>query len=393
MKMPQLTAELVRSINDREFLELLADHGPLTRGQIARAAQFSRPYALELTERLADRGLVAQHGLLESAQRGRKAALFGLPPDLGLSIGVDIAALDEIRVRRAVLGSPRRSDTSTPILPRVDLVEQIVDAVGLTERDRQFKHLSLVVGLPGSVDAASGDIIFAWGRPDWPAGTAKRLRHRLGCDIAFENEVNLRAVAEHHLGTAQDVDSFLLLSLGTGIGSALQLKGQILRGEHGAAGEIGYLPASTKPVPMRRQQGDIASYQEVAGAVALAAAAGTKHDPTYAWTATLLAKPATAPEWQAVAEQIAVGLLAMVTVVDPQCIILAGEVSKMLGGALIQPLTSVLTKHLPWEVDLRVSRLGDGAVLAGAIHEASRRLRDTAFGIADLQGTSLRGLG
>ncbi|WP_020389558.1 ROK family protein [Kribbella catacumbae] len=391
MKVPQLSVEAVRAINDRAFLELLADYGPLTRGQIAQAAQFSRPYVLELTERLAARGLVAQHGLRESAQRGRKATLYGLPPDLGLCIGVDIA-VDEIRVRRVVLGSSRRGDTSTPIVPGVDLVDQIVDAVGQTEQDRRFKYLCTVVGLPGSVDPATGDIVFAWDRPDWPAGAAARIRRRLGHDTAFENEVNLRAVAEHRVGIAQDVDSFLLLSLGVGVGSALMLKGRILRGEHGAAGEIGFLPASAEPVPMRRLERRVASYQTLAGAVALAAAAGTKHDPAYAWTTNLVSKPSTAPEWRAVAEQIAVGLLAMVTVVDPECIVLAGEVSKLLGSALVQPLTSVLTDHLPWGVDLRVSRLGDSAVLAGAVHEASRLLRDAAFGVPDLQGASLRGL-
>ena len=64
------------------------------------------------------------------------------------------------------------------------------------------------------------------------------LRDRLGQPVRLENDVNLAALGERWQGVASGVDDFAFLSIGTGVGAGLVLRGELHRGHHGAAGEI-----------------------------------------------------------------------------------------------------------------------------------------------------------
>ena len=59
--------------------------------------------------------------------------------------------------------------------------------------------------------------------------------------MTLENDVNLAALGERRLGVAQGVDDFMFLSVGTGLGAGLVLRGELQRGHHGAAGELDYV--------------------------------------------------------------------------------------------------------------------------------------------------------
>src|SRR5439155_746631 len=69
----------------------------------------------------------------------------------------------------------------------------------------------VVLGTPGLVDPATGEISFAWDLPHWHDGLLAALRADLGRPVVFENDVNLAAIAEAHSGAAQDVSDFVLV--------------------------------------------------------------------------------------------------------------------------------------------------------------------------------------
>ncbi len=58
----------------------------------------------------------------------------------------------------------------------------------------------------------------------------------------LENDINAAALAEQASGHGRDVGSFVFVSIGTGIGMGLVMDGQLVRGAHGVAGEIAYIP-------------------------------------------------------------------------------------------------------------------------------------------------------
>src|SRR5260370_12321395 len=79
-----------------------------------------------------------------------------------------------------------------------------------------------------------------WDRPAALAG----LREAFGSSLVMENDVDAAALAERALGHGREVDHFAFVHIGTGIGMGLVLGGQLLRGAHGVAGGIAFLPPS-----------------------------------------------------------------------------------------------------------------------------------------------------
>ena len=86
-------------------------------------------------------------------------------------------------------------------------------------------------------------------------GAIDRLRDELGgAPLRLENDVNLAALAELANGHGTEHDDFVFVSVGTGVGMALVLGGELRRGASGTAGEIGFLPLPTG-APARRGLG------------------------------------------------------------------------------------------------------------------------------------------
>jgi len=102
--------------------------------------------------------------------------------------------------------------------------------------------IAIAAGAPGITDANQGIVIatsYLMGWRDVPLRAL--LEEALGLPAAIDNDVNLAAMGEHHAGTAQDIDDFVFIAIGTGVGAGIMLNGQILRGSAWTAGEIGYM--------------------------------------------------------------------------------------------------------------------------------------------------------
>ena len=106
---------------------------------------------------------------------------------------------------------------------------------------KQVAHT--VVGGPGVFDPDSDR---PQARPERarlePPGVMSELREALPPTVALDNDANLAAVGERSYGSGRDARTFVYVSVGTGIGMGVIIDGELYRGAHGAAGEVGYLP-------------------------------------------------------------------------------------------------------------------------------------------------------
>lgn len=371
--------EVMRSLNDRRFCDFLATHGPLTRSRLAELSGLSKPSTRKVVERLQHAGVVIQSGIDERIQRGPRAAIFSLHPHLGASVGVMILH-GVVHIARARLGSSEQDRWSVPLDFTGDLVGQIIDAVRSHGPLDDYEHRCLVMALPGAVDPVTGQLHYARDLEHWSPGTVARLREELGMHVIIENEVNLRAYAEAHDGVAVGCNDFVLLALGHGIGAALVLDGSLRRGTHGAAGEIGYLPVSGTAITPFFAPRDDAGWQSLAGGWNLARTVGSHHDRDFAWLAALNDRALDDPCWDQLARHIGVGILGLITVVDPGTIVLGGEASRIAGPGLAAGLDRYLRAHLPWSPpQIRHSGRGDESVLDGAVSRSLLQLRTMAF--------------
>ncbi|CAI9399349.1 N-acetylglucosamine repressor [Aestuariimicrobium sp. T2.26MG-19.2B] len=363
---------LMRQVNDRVFCELLAQHGPSTRPQLARLAGLSSPAALNVIERLQAEGLVVADGFDEASRPGPKAAKFTLAADLGLATAVEVHG-DVLLVSHSPLGSTQALGHDVELDRDRRLDDAIVEAVNATIPPESYRHHAVSIALPGAVDPLTGDVLFSTEQPRWVAGTAHRIAQRLeGAHVAFDNEVNFRAIAEKLHGVAADAEDYVLVSLGSGVGAAVVLSGRVHRGAHGAAGEIGF---------MHTGEAGQTPYQDRAGAWNLAHTVGREHSPGHAWLDEITgSEPLGSPVWDALAERIAPGIVNIATTLDPELVILAGETSRVAGESLRAALEAILRTTLHWPPPMvRSSDLGDEAVRLGALDEARSALARAAF--------------
>ncbi len=127
----------------------------------------------------------------------------------------------------------------------VEALQVIIDQVGGIEKIK-----AMGIGAPNG-NYYKGTIEFApnlsWGH-DGVVPLADMFKERLGIPVALTNDANAAAIGEMAYGVARGMKNFIMLTLGTGVGSGIVINGQLVYGCDGFAGELGH-------VTMRRENG------------------------------------------------------------------------------------------------------------------------------------------
>ncbi|MEU4462668.1 ROK family transcriptional regulator [Streptomyces sp. NPDC024017] len=390
------TPRVLRAMNDRAALDLLLEHGQLSRTRIGKLTGLSKPTASQLLARLEAAGLVLATGTTEG-RPGPSAQLYEVNPAAGYAAGLDVtpqrilAAVADITGRtvgRHELPTPGRR-TGTPVVQQVtDALDGAVKAAGLARDDVH----RLVIGTPGAFDPTTGRLRYASHLPGWHSPTLlDELAAALPMPFEYENDVNLVALAEQRLGAARGHADFVLLWNQEGLGAALVLGGRLHRGWTGGAGEVGFLPVPGTPLVRQVTKANSGGYQELAGSQAvprLARDLGVEDVPPgpYAEAAAeLVARAAQAGDdahrqlLQTYATRLATGLASLVSVLDPELVVLSGA-SLTSGGeplrALVQAELEELAASRP---RLVVGDVREHPVLRGALESALATTRDEVF--------------
>ncbi|MCX4968144.1 ROK family transcriptional regulator [Streptomyces sp. NBC_00654] len=384
-----------RAINDRLALRLLQQDGPLTATQLKTLTGLSRPTVADLVERLRDSGLIQVVGESGAARRGPNARLYGIVADRAHLAALDVrtgsvavVVADLLGTTRAEATMPIGSDTGTE-----PAVEQAVALLERTAREAGTAPLhSVGIGAPGLIDPVTGELRDTSGLPAWHRGLVRVLQQRLPATVLVENETNLAAVAEHRVGAARDRDTFVLLWLGHGIGAAVMLDGRLRRGASGGAGEIGFLPVPGTPgIPSAVNceggfhslvgSAAICELAAVHGIEVPACAAGGDAEPAAAAAVrSALGRGAEGgPFLDVLADRLALGCASVAAVLDPGCVVLAGEVGHAGGAGLAQRVEERLAGMSPLRTEVRAGSLGGAAVLRGALLTAREAAQDALF--------------
>jgi predicted NBD/HSP70 family sugar kinase len=205
---------------------------------------------------------------------------------------------------------------------------------------------------------------------------------RFNFPVLVENNVNLAAVGEKWNGLARGVPSFVFVSVGAGVGMGISIDDELVRGAHGAAGEICYLPISSDPFD-RRHRLHGALEDEVGAAGILAALPEEDWDgdvPASARDAFELAEaghPAANAVVERVARRLGVAIATVCTILDPALVVLGGGIGS--NPTLLRPVRAAVASLVPLPARIETSLLGQEASLHGAIAVALREARDEFF--------------
>jgi predicted NBD/HSP70 family sugar kinase len=381
------TPRLLRGINDRAALDLLLQHGPLSRTRLGELTGLSKPTASQLLARLERAGLVVARGVSEGGP-GRSAQLYEVNPASAYVAALDVTparilgAVADVTGR--VVGSSelrtRRGSGGTAVQQVLEALEGALSGPGL-----ETTHLHrLVVGTPGAFDPSTGRLRYARHLPGWHApDLLDRLADAVGVPLEVENDVNLAAVAEREVGRAVGVDDFVLLWADEGLGAAIVIDGRLHAGATGGAGEVGFLPLPGTPLVRQVGRSNAGGFQELAGGkqvLAMARSLGLRAGSPQAAVASALVTPGPGDRLiSQLGARVALGLASVVAVLDPALIVLAGGVLQAGGERLADVVRAELADLAVPRPCVELSAVPDDPVLTGALHTALAATREHVF--------------
>lgn len=390
------TPRVLRAMNDRAALDLLLEHGPLSRTRIGKLTGLSKPTASQLLARLEAAGLVVATGTSEG-RPGPNAQLYTVNARAAHVAGLDVNGRRIVAAVADVTGQTvGQFELATPGRRADSVVRQVADALDGAVKDAGLTRADvhrIVIGTPGAFDPGTGRLRYASHLPGWHSPTLlDELAAFLPMPVEYENDVNLVAVAEQRLGAARGHEDFVLLWNEEGLGAALVINGRLHRGFTGGAGEVGFLPVPGTPLVRQVVKANSGGFQELAGAQAvprLAKALGvdTPQQPYAKVAAELLARAADAYErdealtelLRQYAQRLATGLASVTAVLDPGLIVLSGQAVAAGGEILRSLIQSELAELAASRPRLVVGEIDRTPVLRGALERALADTRDEVF--------------
>ena len=357
------------------LLTLIRSGRARTRGELGEVTGLARSTVAQRVDALINAGLVVEVGGAPSTG-GRPPSLLGFNGDVGLVFAADLGATHS-RVAVCNLHAEILAEVVADI--DIDLgpahvlgwLEETFEKL-LSDIGRPLREVRGVgIGVPGPVDFSHGMAV----NPPIMAGwhlyrIADRIQQRYGVPVLVDNDVNIMALGEYW-SMDPGVHDFMLVKVGTGIGSGLIMGGHLHRGANGAAGDIGHVRATSDDVICRC--GNTGCLEAVAGGGALAARLrDLGHDAAGSREVVQLLRAGNKDATRVVREAgrlIGQVLASTVNLLNPALIMIGGDMAMaeqpLLAGVrevVYQRSTTLSTTDL----QITTSRLGDRAGVVGA---------------------------
>ncbi len=387
---------MLRELGEQAVLETIFREGPITRPEIASATALSKPTVSAAVSRLEQAGLVRAAGT-RSGPRGRKPVAYVVSNRAGFVLGGDIGGTN-VRVAAADLfgepicdlKQPTTKDGSRAVGVQVlEMISEVIDQAS----GSHGRPLALGISAPGVIDRSSGRVTsLAYNvTPDGGFDPLEVIRDRFDLPVLVDNNVNLAAVGEKWFGLARGISTVVYIGIGAGIGMGVIIDEELVRGAHGAAGEIGYLPLVGDPFdPRHRLHGGL---EDEVAASGILTAFKTRQDGdggggiSSAHEVFELAASGDAVAREVVdhvASRLGAAIATVCAILDPELVVLGGGIGS--NPLLLRPVRGAAAALVPITARIETSLLGDRAALQGAIAVALQAVRAQLLsqgGVAD----------
>jgi glucokinase len=163
---------------------------------------------------------------------------------MGISVGVDIGGtkilVGVVNDHGEILTKIHRK---TPRADALAVLSVVSDAIAETISHVDGSIAGIGVGVAGPVDAGSTTVLYAPNLQWADVPVAAVLENAIDLPVLVENDGNAAAWGEARFGGGEGFHDVVTVTIGTGIGGGIVLGGELFRGSHGAAGEIGHMGA------------------------------------------------------------------------------------------------------------------------------------------------------
>lgn len=378
--------EDMRHTNTTSIFEHLRRNGPLTKKQLQYSTRLSWGTVSNVSAALLKNRIICEIKN-EDPSIGRKPIELDINSFENLLIGIDAnlegltAVLIDLKCKVICkLNETLKSNDMESVMSQVqDLIQRLIDKAGSKD-----KVLGIGVALPGHVDIRSGISKY---NPHFKGSRNFRIKEKLenkfGIEVLIEHDPNCTALTEQMMGVAQNVDNFLFIRISLGIGMSLIINNEIYRGCGGSAGEFGHITVNPEgPKCDCGKYGCLETYSSCNSIIARAEYYAQKNSESILGVAygkcghlTIQKVVDAAKEGdetaldilRSAAEHLGIAIANMVNVLNPDMVVLGGELSKC-EDHFVRYIRKTVKMHL-WgnvEANIQVSDFYSEAAAIGA---------------------------
>ncbi|WP_053367726.1 ROK family protein [Bacillus sp. FJAT-27245] len=219
-------------------------------------------------------------------------------------------------------------------------------------------------GVPGITDSYRGTIIdapaFKWKNEPF----LERMQQYFNCPIFVDNDVNCAAQGEHWLGSTRNIENFVLITIGTGVGSAIFSNGSIVQGEQFMAGEIGYF-LSDRDIEKAHTNllGEFGIFEKKTSGTAL-----SRHgyEPRVLFQNYKQGDRVALEVINQFVTNLALAIANITSLLNPNKVVIGGGVSSSM-GIILDKLRLKVSQFTPIPVTIELSALGEESGAVGAL--------------------------
>jgi predicted NBD/HSP70 family sugar kinase len=369
---------LLRELNRNLILQELRSHPLQSRAALSKKTKLSRPSVSELVKEMIKEGLIREVGIGNSTSSGgRKPILLEYNAQSNFVVGsifqdglmkVTLADMDGnlIKTLSEFITMPANDSA---IFNAVDsLLTKIITSFAISKN----QILGMVIGVPGITTETGEGIGFSPGLSWSDTDVVKAFEEHIGVPVVIENDVNLMALGEFHKGLGVKYQNTIYLFAGNGIGSAIILNGEFIRGAHKAAGEIGYMLIGDT-LNKKKDMGVFESNYGSTGLLQRMESIGLPVDYSKRAISQLQSfssQHSTARDLlNELLKNWTIAIVNLASILDPELIILSGDMSDLQNEYLERLIKSIDT-YIPKLPLIVLTTLGSKAGLYGAVHLA-----------------------
>lgn len=274
----------------------------------------------------------------------------------------------------------RRAETRSRVSDGPEIVLERLIALCKSLMNANDEAAAIGIAAPGPLDTAAGVIIKAETLPGWSqVPIAETLSRAFASLPAFvENDANLGALAEYHLGAGQGADPMIYLTISTGIGGGAIINGELFNGFGGHAIEPGHMRFTLPSGAIRRWEelasgtalGELARHQLKAGSKPSVLREIEEMDGRAVGEAAMAGDEFALDCLRQAGTWLGLGLVNLLHLFNPAAVVLGGSVMN-LGDLILAPARQVIEEQILFEGFLpqnllRPARFNDDVCLVGA---------------------------
>ena len=258
--------------------------------------------------------------------------------------------------------------TLTVPTPQPSTPDAVIDtiAAAIQSLDPQRESKAIGLGTPGPADSAGRVALVAINLANWRnVALADRLEALTQRPVVIANDANCAGLGEAWKGAGQTFQNLVMLTLGTGVGGAIILNGQLYVGPKGLAGELGLITLNPDGPPCN--SGNRGSLEQYVSIQAIQRDTGL--EPKVWGDRAEAGDPVALEFWQTYGRTLAAGLASIAYILTPEAIVLGGGISASAPyflPALQEELYRRVLLSSPETLPVLPAQLGNRAGMVGA---------------------------